>query len=77
MVVFIHHSARLVRQARNIEQRLRQCVQLRLTETDRFALRRQCGMLQDFNAQIVSQTGVKRMVKQQTGELTAAEPGRQ
>ena len=64
MPVVIRLPARLVGKARHRQQCLRQAAQRLWRQILRFVLRRQFGLPQDFGAQIIAQSGKKRLVEQ-------------
>lgn len=72
MFVFIHLPAGAVRKARDIQQRVRQRIELRVIELGGLMLPGQPHLPQDLHPQIVTEPGEKRLVQQQAGKLAIA-----
>ena len=70
MRVLIRHAARVVREPRNIQQRVGQRLQLFIIQLRRFMLRRQPDFPEDLYPQVVAQPGQKGLLDEQTGKLS-------
>lgn len=77
VLVVIGLAAGAIRKPRDIEQRVRQRIQLYCIQLRGLMLPGQPHLPEDFHPQIVSQPGKKSLIQQQAGKLTMAEFGRQ
>ena len=76
VLVFIYDATRVVRQPRDVQQRVGQHLQLFITQLRSFVLRCQPDFPEDLHPQVVAKPGEKGLVKEQAGKLPVAECGR-
>lgn len=76
VLVFIYDATRVVRQPRDVQQRVGQRLQLFIAQLRSFVLRCQPDFLEDLHPQVVSQPRQKCLIEQQPGKLPVAECGR-